>query len=724
MLLQQLVRPRLALRVQFSPAHIVRTAASFPPFPPNKTPLTSDAVVDPLLFLQLRQRIIERHTPSSVELDEDHVQLVNKNIFNIRRGLDRRDIALIRTSWAELREVNHLHILGREVVEQIAQLATTSFLPDAYILEEWDSDRRSFLEEVALAAASHSTDALNACLLAYLQKGKPAAVFELYEKFKQLPDLHPTPQISDLTHTDDDIAAVTHEMNPGRANVLLAVMAAYAMENSFQSALNECLDIYVHLRRYLTPEFLRAVSHDPVVQKKVENFVERLDLAKSVARPVSLTRRVHTLSTRHTSAALEALYNSLLEAMAEPDPCIAADPTLLTSTKPVAMTEHIWASFLVAFLRRDQNQLAAKVWSDATGFGIRPGVLTWNLVFNLYSDRKASGDLRAAWGRMAAQDVKPDGFSYRALISCFFADNRFNDALRWFEIFESDAKPTSTPEATLAVYNAVLHGLLYRGAEHATTAFSLFEKMEQEGPKPDLVSFNTVMRYHGRQGNFKAMAAVLSQMAAAKVTGDVFTFSTILSALLKAGRTDAPAMVSKIMRSQGVVANVAIFTAIINSQMAKQTIRDLQAAMHLLDEMEKDPDSLPNEVTYTSILTGLYRGAWLTTDGIEMYTRDIAARMKKRKIKFQLAGYNILIKGCLLSEQPTGLEKALGYYREMVRNNVTPVDDTWYILLAGLLTRDELKLAEEIVNEMFASGARPGASVLRLVGKIRRYGTT
>ncbi|KAJ7492731.1 hypothetical protein FB451DRAFT_1219415 [Mycena latifolia] len=714
---------RRVARVPVFPVHIVR-AASFPPKtgssskrPPRRDP---DAV-DPVLVLQLRQRIIERHNPSGVELDEDRIQLVNKNIFNIKQGLDKRDVALIRQSWGELRQASHLHILTRDVVEQIARLATTSLLPNTSPNKEWDSDRRSFVEEVALAAASHSTTALNACFVAYLNRGDSGAVLELYGKFKRLLEHDPASGVSDLTHTKHDIAVVAPETIPERANLALAAIAAHAMEGSFEGAFKEYIDMDVKLRRRTTEEFLRPLS-DPVLQNKVTIFIQRIDLAKSVARPNSLSKHIHNLAATNQLTFLENTYNSILEAIAGPDAYIAADPKLRTPTKSVAMTELIWASFLAAFLRRDRKDLAARLWNDVTKFGIRPGVLTWNMVLDVYSSRGASKDVLGAWDTMAAHGIEPDGSSYRALISSLFTEKRWNKALRWFQKFETDVLPTATAAQALVVYNAALHGFLHAGRENVEIALALFKQMEDKGPAPDIVSYNTLMTHYGRQGDFKGMATVINKMSAVNLSGDVFTFSTILSALLKVGRTDAPDMVIGMMRKQGIRPGVATYSAIIDSQMREQTVPHLRAAMRLLDEMEKEPEVIPNEITYTSILAALYRGNWLPEDEAEMYVRDIVERMKKRDVKLKPGGYNILIKACLTSEDPRGLHNALEFYREMVRNNVPRVADTWYILLAGLISREEWQVAQEVINEMVASGVRPEGSVLRLVNKIRRQG--
>ncbi|KAJ7706297.1 hypothetical protein B0H17DRAFT_1192795 [Mycena rosella] len=712
-----MLAPRLAVRVPLV-AHITR-AASFPPKTgsSSKPPIESDPV-DPVLFNQLRQRIIERHT-SSVELDDHHLQLANTHIFNIKRGLDKRNVDLIRKSWTELHQTNHLHILTREVVEQIARLATASLPSQKSRVQEGDSDRRSFVEQVALAAAPHSTDALNACLLAYLKSKDTRAVFELYEKFKRILETLPPPAASDLTHTTDDIAILASGTIPGRANTTLAVIAAYAMEDSFQGALTEFMNTDVKkLQRYTTEEFLQAVCGDPTLRNKVKIFIERIDLAKSVARPTSISKHIHNLADSPNSPHLENAYTSIIEAMTGPDAYIAADPKFITPMKPVAMTELIWASFLTAFLRRDRKDLAAKVWDDVTRFGVLPGIFTWNMVLDTYGSRGASQDVIGTWGTMAARGLQPDGYSYRALISALFAEKQFEEALQWFRKFQTEVQPTCTAEQATTVYSAVLHGLLHTGRENAATALSLFQQMEEVGPKPNLVSYNTMISYHGRIGDFKGMAAIMAKMGAAGVAGDVFTFSTILSALLKVGRTDAPEMVLGLMRKQGLQPTVVIYTSIIDSQIRQRTVGHLKAGLRLLDEMEKDPNVIPNEITYTAILAGLYRGNWLPLDEAEIYMKDILARMKRKRIQLKSTGYNILIKACLASEQ--GLETGLGFYQEMCRNKI-PRDDTWYIVLAGLIGRGEWQVAQEIVNEMLASGHKPNNKIQRLVNTIRGH---
>ncbi|KAJ7654939.1 hypothetical protein DFH06DRAFT_1201102 [Mycena polygramma] len=599
-------RTRL-VRVPSFPARIVRdkVRTAFPPSQPKKPPPFTDlnGAVDPVLFMQLRQRIIERHNPSSAELDEPHIQLVNKNIVRIRQGLKERHTDLIRKSWTELRQANHIHVLTRDVVEQIAQLITQTLLPTNSNSAGWESTRQAFVEEVALAAAAaDSTDALYACFIAYLKRGHSKAVLELYEKFRQLPKTQDTPEVLGLDHIEEGIALAPSPGYRGRIRILLSVVAAYAMDNSFQDALRASLemDIPFHrstFHRSIAEQFLQSASLDPALQTRVTLYIQRLGLATDVARASSLSKHIAYLSRRPSINPLEELYESMLDAVTGPDAYIAPDAKFVTPTKSVAMSELLWGSFLAAFVKRERKDLAAKLWADMTELGLRPGVSTWNMVIIAYCERGAITEAMGAWNNMLAQGVKPDGTTYRTLMSTLFTRRKFSEAMQWLKTFEAEVKPTAPVEDTLPVYNAVLHGFLQFGQENAKPALSIFKKMEDEGPKPDLVSYNTVLSYHSRQGDFKAMAAVINRMSAAGVTGDVFTFSTILSALLRVGRTDAPAMVLKIMRRQGVKANVATYSDIIQSQMKERSVIHLQAAMQLLHEMEMDRNVAPNEIT-------------------------------------------------------------------------------------------------------------------------------
>ncbi|KAJ7630823.1 hypothetical protein FB45DRAFT_916644 [Roridomyces roridus] len=626
---------RFSSRVGHISTHLVRTAplsftAARLKSPPSAA---TDAVVDPTLFLQLRQRIIQRHNPSTEPLSP----LAGKAIYDIKIGLEWQDVSRVQKGWKELRQASLMHNLNRDLIEQVGQLLLQSLATPEEFKE------MAFAEDVALAAAAiHFTDTLNACLLVHLRNQRPP----------RLPEANDSPK--------------EEETLPGRVNAFLAVVAARAMENAFLTALQEFLGTRIKFRPSVTDAF-----------NKVSDFVQ-------LVQSQPLADHIKNLSGSQLAffSGVEGLYHRIIEAMSGPDAFIAPDRQSVTPTKPVFMSELVWASFLVAFLRRNRSDLAVKLWKDMSHFGVKAGVLTWNMVLEMYSERRATKEIVEAWGTMKTQGVQPNATTYRA--------KRTEDALRWFRNFEAE---------TLSVYNIVLHGLTVH-RQHSDT-------MVDRGPKPDLVCYNTMLGYYGRSGDFKALSSTVSQMEAAGIAGDV------------PGRSDATDTVQAIMRKQGIRPTVAFYTAVIDAQMREQTVPHLQAAIRLLDEMDKHPKCAPNDVTFTSILAGMYRGSWLSTSQLQTYRSNILTRMKRKKIKIRVHGYNILIKACLTSPEPSGVENALRLYREM-KELYAPTNDTWFILLASLARRREWQIAEELVNEIRASGAQPSNSILRLMEDIRQ----
>jgi len=686
-------------------------------------PHSNDAIP---VFDQLRKQIISIHSPQGRAAPGPHADAFNSTLVEIRRALRDNDVPAIVQHWQYLKQNELLHYLGLSHLKMISVLLARYFSPESGL--KWDVSKRNVVEEVALRAASRgSTDALNACMLFYLKKSDPEAVIRLYSQFKESlgekqvwyeGTVDDAETLSDTTTLAADGKSTFRRVQPGRMKMHLAVITAHAIRGSFEAALQTCLATDILFHDYTTKQFLANFANDPLLKKKVELYVKRLDIAHMVARPPSLSKHVTHLSDTPNTKSLEKLYHTIVEGLTGPDAYLVADPSVITSSRSVALTEVGWTSFLVAFLKCQRRDLASNLWNDMARFGAKPGVSMWTALLDAYDKMRAVDDAIAAWNMMLAQGIKPDGLTYRALISGLFNGRKPEEAMKTFQTFRKESMKDCSGPQTLSVYNTVLHGLLLMDSWNEANI--LMQSMRANGPKPDIVSYNTFLAYHSRRRDFRALATLVNTMASNKLVGDVFSFSIILSALLKAGRDDAPEMLLSIMRKQGVQPNVATFSAIIDHQMGERSENNLRVAVRILHQMEQDESTLPNEVTYTSILAGLYRGQWLAVEKAEEWRKDIVGRMERRGVNLNLPMYHTLIKACLEYPNPEGLQHALGYYREMVRRKIPLNQTTWYILLAGLLHRGEWSVANEVIKDMFMSGIQPVGALSELVGKIRR----
>jgi hypothetical protein len=141
--------------------------------------------------------------------------------------------------------------------------------------------------------------------------------------------------------------------------------------------------------------------------------------------------------------------------------------------------------------------------------------------------------------------------------------------------------------------------------------------------------------------------------------------------------------------------------------------------MELLQKMETNPNAQPNDVTYTGILASLHRWVSPNTVLAEECEKYVLKKMKERNIQPNRVTYHILIKACLENPEPEGLRRALGYYREMANRKISMNYDTWYVLLHGLISREEWAVGDEVVVELLKY-IKPVGALDSLVGRIQR----
>jgi pentatricopeptide repeat protein len=364
--------------------------------------------------------------------------------------------------------------------------------------------------------------------------------------------------------------------------------------------------------------------------------------------------------------------------------------------------------------------LAEKVWDDMIAHNVVPGVVSWTALLEGYNIQGQVEDTLAGWKNMLSQGVRPNAFTYRSLVSALCTARRPDEALRFLEEFEKRvSKGSISPGEPLPLYNTIIHGLLTNSREKEATY--ILQKMQNGLPKPNLVTYNTFLRYFGRRGDFTGMGSTLHRLASDGLQGDSYTFTTLLSALLKAGREDAEEITFAIMKKQKIPPSVGFYTAIIDHQVRLQDPKHLRSALDILKRMERDPEIVMNVVPYTSILAGVYRVHWNESHVAEECREYILDRMNRNKIRPNKVTYHILFQACLQNPEPEGLQNALSLYRDMRKRRVRMSADTWYVLLHGLVDRGQWALGNEMVDDLSRIGdIKPVGATLALVTRIKR----
>ena len=568
----------------------------------------------------------------------------------------------------------------------------------------WDASIRRTVEEEAIAKAlAGDWQTMDACSSFYLQEKDYVGLINIFERYAAA---------CDRTDNRPEAQDINAER---RVCSFLCAITAHVMAGSFEDMLRiylktGCVQFSYHLR----DAHLQALNADSVTANRIRAYITDLTSAYFVSKPDALSRYIQSLSKTASSRSLTNLYQGVLDGITRPKPFIAACPSH-NSNLPLTVTEPVWASFIAAFAKAHRPDLSEKIMADLKRLKVKPGIVVWTSILDGYRMQRLSGSALEAWRDMQAEGVKPDAFAYRSLIDCLFRDKQPRLALERFGEFQTVEK-TFDPSVSLTVYNAVIAGLLKTSflpqAEH------VLGYMKANGPLPDVVTYNTFLDHHSRKKNFDGLVKVMDEMEAAGISGDVYTFSTLLHAFLSAGRKNAVDLVLNCMAEQGVQANHAIYTAMINHQLSFKDEGHLRAAFLLLDEMESNPHLQPNNITYTSFLTHLFKDDWLDPWARDQYRGSIILRMKKRNVMFSLPDYHILLRACFDDQGPTSLQRALGYYQEIKARNIPMVGATYYIMLAGLIQRGAWMEAKEVVRDIEASGFEPAYTLRKFIDKV------
>lgn len=652
----------------------------------------------------------------------------NSTLAEINLAIKTRNLSGALQSWAAFetrRKSHHDHADACRLPECTIKDIQSLFVSLNAISHNntWitSSTARAF---ALYAAMYHSEEALYSLMLHYINSGDSQTVLQLYEEYRSnvsKDDLISSAVVvqqesSSLSPLLDEEECASGKSYPSRTLVVVAAVAAHVVNDAFKAAFDLYLDSGVLIRPFHRTRFFRHFQGHPRLVTKVRTHFDRLMVASLVARPASFSRHVMNLGHPHNAKMLQAYYNKVLKGVRGPQPYLAAQPSGLSDSRLTAITESGWTSFQTAFIRCERIDAAAKVWDDLAAEGVKPGVSMWTGLLDTYADLRNSSQAMATWNMMLQHDILPDSFSYRAIISVLFDDNSAAAALDRFSEYQKILDKRG--DSALPVYNTVLRGLLR--LNRIQEAKNLLEEMKSQGPGPDKVSFNTFLSYFTRQKDFQGLGDVLSQMSTANIQGDVVTFSTVLTALLAVGRKDAPTTIMNLMRKQGIKPNAATYTAVIDSQMREESRANLGAALTLLDKMEKEEGIKPNEITYTAILTGLYRGRWLSREEGDEIRRKLVTKMRRDGILFRLPTYHILLRASLESEDSLAYQDALKLIREMMKNGIPRVGNTWYILLAGLMKRELWKVAYEVVGMLLGSGHEPNEKLKSMIQEIRR----
>lgn len=425
---------------------------------------------------------------------------------------------------------------------------------------------------------------------------------------------------------------------------------------------------------------------------------------------------------------------------------------------PANFTPALAGEFLHTFIHNGANQDADSVFQFLQSLGLKPPVITWTGLLHGLSQQRNPDAVRQTFDKMQETGVEPDSVCWSILVNTYFRANRYDEGLQCAQALLADRKFNQNDRTQLPVrfFNVVINGLLWNDSPEVAMTF--LRSMGEYGVAPDIYTVNILLRYYSRPKthNLKGLSATIKLIEELKLVPDVVSFTTVLDALLRAGASNAVESVHAIMESFGVQPNVVTFGTMIDFLVKKSHNEGdpagLHAAIKLFRDMQNSTSrspqpthARPTEVTYTTLVQGLANFAVLRhTPQYLQLAEELHTEMQNAKVPSNRIAYSALMCAHISFDNFDEAMRYFNAYRALKRrrqtfsvNGVELVDNgadsmvsvtervplrVWQALLEGLVSKGQMRHAQQVLTEMAAVGLVPGpsGSLRRLADNVER----
>ena len=206
--------------------------------------------------------------------------------------------------------------------------------------------------------------------------------------------------------------------------------------------------------------------------------------------------------------------------------------------------------------------------------------------------------------------------------------------------------------------------------------------------------FNSLIRNYGRAGLFQESIKLFSTMKSLGVSPSVVSFNSLLSILLKRGRTNmAKSVYDEMLSTYGVTPDTYTFNILIRGFCMNTMVDE---GFHFFKEMSRFKCE-PDVVTYNTLVDGLCRVGKISI------AHNVVKGMSKRSVDLNpnVVTYTTLIRGYCMKQE---IDEALVVLEEMSSRGLKPNVVTYNTLIKGLCEAGKLDKIKEILEGMKGVG--------------------
>ncbi|KAL2227306.1 UNVERIFIED_CONTAM: Pentatricopeptide repeat-containing protein, chloroplastic [Sesamum indicum] len=275
---------------------------------------------------------------------------------------------------------------------------------------------------------------------------------------------------------------------------------------------------------------------------------------------------------------------------------------------------------------------------------------------------------------------------FNSLIRSYGDAGLFQESMKVFKVMKSMVISPST-----VTFNSLFLILLKRG--RVAMVFELYDEMLRTyGVKPDLYTFNILIRGFCMNSKVDEAFRMFKEMERFECEPDLITYNTIVDGLCRAGKVNVARNVVNGMskKCEKLRPNVVSYTTLIRGFCGRQEIDE---AMDVFRQMVSSGIK-PNEITCNTIIQGLC--ASQKFDMIKEILEE--CQVDGRGFVPDTCTFNTVMNAHCNEEN---LDEALKVFEKMKEMNVKQDSATYSMLIRALCKKKKFDKAEELLDELF-----------------------
>ncbi|XP_074561070.1 pentatricopeptide repeat-containing protein At3g09650, chloroplastic [Curcuma longa] len=306
----------------------------------------------------------------------------------------------------------------------------------------------------------------------------------------------------------------------------------------------------------------------------------------------------------------------------------------------------------------------AHLFNEMPQYQVAPDVLTHNVLIKMCARAGRKDLLVFALRRIIAADLVPCITTLHSLVAAYVGFDDLETAEKLVRAMRDGRRDL----CSILMHSPAHDSSIGRRDEEAD---ALLEKLvmyhhstEEEGDqpllpktyKPDTRMYTTLMKGYMKEGRVEDVVRMIRAMQQEEDPAshpDHVTYTTVITALIKAGEMDRARSVLAEMARAGVPANLVTYNVLLKGYCQQL---QLDKAKELIGEISEQAGIEPNVVSY-----------------------------------------NILIDGCILIDDSAG---ALAYFNEMRERGIAPSKVSYTTLMKAFALSGQPKLAHKVFDEM------------------------